>query len=340
MNRVNLAVCDRDEMYCTRLCEYLRDHLELSFDIHSFTEADKLLGFSEENRIHLLIISEQVLATIDRDRSHKPFRNIIVLDEENPAQRVAEEQEPGRIKYVNKYMPAAKIIDSVLDFCTDAPDEFSDLGVKRNGARCSVIGFFTPLSRTGQTSLAISMGEMLAKEKKTMFLSFESFSSLPGILGVEPESDITDLLYYSGCEKEKFCLYLEKIKFTRNGLDYVAPAGTSQQIREFKSTRITELIDLLAREAGYEYIILDLKEYPEDFFDVLALCDVIYSLNRSSQQDQYRMGSYNRILAQNGYEDILSKTVKCGLPGGKDLSQVNELAAKLLLEYKEGRGRG
>ena len=128
MNRVNLAVCDRDEMYCQRLCEYLRDHLELSFDIHSFTQADKLLGFSEENRINLLIISEQVLTAIDPDQADKCFRNIIVLDEKNVTGRVAKEQMPGRIRYVNKYMPAGKIIDCVLDFCTDAPEEFSELG--------------------------------------------------------------------------------------------------------------------------------------------------------------------------------------------------------------------
>ncbi len=340
MKRVKLAVCDQDRMYCSRLCEYLRDNLELSFDIHSFTDAIKLREFSERNPVKLLVISEETLGEIDSPEIGKSFPNIIVLDEESCSQAVAEGRDNPHRRYVSKFLPASEIRDSVIDLCMDIPEDFSELGVKRAGAGCKVIGFYTPLSRSGQTSLAISMGELLAREKKTIFLSFESFSSLPDIIGCEPESDITDLLYYSDCERDKFCLYLEKIKLSRNGLDYVAPARTSLQVRELRSSRVMDLVELLSGEAGYENIIMDLKEYPEDFFEVLSLCDVIYTLNRNTGQDQYRMGRYNQILAQNGYEDILSKTVKCHMPGYREPSQAKELAAALLGEGKEGMNSG
>ena len=49
MGKVILAVCDRNRMYCERLQEYLRNHLKLSFELHAFTDVEKLLQFSKGN---------------------------------------------------------------------------------------------------------------------------------------------------------------------------------------------------------------------------------------------------------------------------------------------------
>ena len=40
MNRPLLAICDTERDYCRRLDEYLRDHLNLSFEICSFTDTE------------------------------------------------------------------------------------------------------------------------------------------------------------------------------------------------------------------------------------------------------------------------------------------------------------
>ena len=38
MKKLKLAICDKDDIYCHRLDEYLRGNLKLSFDILSFTD--------------------------------------------------------------------------------------------------------------------------------------------------------------------------------------------------------------------------------------------------------------------------------------------------------------
>ena len=70
-----------------------------------------------------------------------------------------------------------------------------------------------------------------------------------------------------------------------------------------------ELIELLTKEAGYEYILLDLKEYPDGFFEILDMCDVIYTVIRNNSADHYRLGRYNKALGENDYERIITKTM-------------------------------
>ena len=61
-------------------------------------------------------------------------------------------------------------------------------------------------------------------------------------------------------------------------------------------------------------MILDLKDYPEGFFEILSMCDVVYTIGRNNSADQYRMGTYNKVLCESGYESVITRTVKCLFP--------------------------
>ena len=337
MGKVILTVCDRNRMYCERLQEYLRNHLKLSFDIHAFTDTEKLLQFSEENLISLLVISESSIRKVLDGGEHRQFKNVIILDEETKEWTGAEKAlfPEGNIKHLSKYSPATQIADGVLELCTSKAEGFGGLSGTATARSCNVIGFFTPLSRSGQTSLIVKMGECLAKKHKTIMLSFESFSALSSLFDTESEEDITDLLYFADCERDKFCLYLERIRKNKNGLDYISPARTAMQVKEISFEKIRDLIELLSREAGYEYVLLDLKEYPDGFFDILGLCDVIYTVTRNNSADHYRLGKYNRVLGDNGYEEIIAKTIKFMIPDVREGISYNRYVEALLAEGQE-----
>ncbi len=342
MNCVTMAVFDSDALYCERLSEYLRSHLKLSFEIMSFTEGGKLLEYLDENEIALLVVSESDANGLKGEIPGRNCRNIMILDEEGKN----EELEELSISYgigifhVSKYLPAAEIVDRVLELCISGAEGFSGLKVKALDSTSKLLGFYTPVSRCGQTSFAIKMGEALARKGRTILLSFESFSAITSLFEQEVEEDITDLLYFADCERDKFCLYLEKIKRTRNGLDFIAPAKTAMQVKEISYEKIRELVELLAREAGYQYILFDLKDYPDGFFEILDMCDIVYTVMRNNSADHYRLGRYDKALLENDYERVLTKTMKCLLPDGRDITAYNRFIEDILIRSREVSGVG
>lgn len=334
-NRKILAICDTESRYCGRLDEYLRENLNLSFDIHSFTRVDILEDFAGENQVSLLVIAESAVAELKKRVRDLGIFNVLILDEELSLVREDETGENSELSDVNsehisKYKPASEIVYHILDYCAKRSDEFAGVGVKTKDSKGTVIGFFSPISGCGQTALCVKTCEELANRGKTLLLNFDSFSPLPMLFGHETEGDITDILYYAECERNKFCLYLEKIKQTYSGFDYVAPAGTTMQIKEIDFEKLKNLINLICNECGYEYVVLDLSDLPDGLFDILRFCDKVITITGNARTDRYKLMRYEDVLRQNGYEDICAAEVKVTIPEGAGDRELAACARRLL----------
>ena len=337
MNAVSLALCDADETYCRRLYEYLKNNLKLSFDIFSFTKIRDLQSFAENSRINLLVISESLSYELSDLVRRRLFKNILILDEGiSDHSFLAEEgcDGDGKVKHISKFQSATGIMGALIDFCTDTPDSFNYISTRVKLGKSKILGFYTPLTRCGQTTMAIKTAELLSKEGRDVFLSFESFSSLPGMLGVEPGQDITDLFYYAECERSKLGLYMEKIKKTVGGVDYIMPAKTADQVRDLGNAKIKELLEILTSEMGYDFVILDMTEYPEGFMDILSMCHKVITITGESDLDAIRLRAYDTVLRENDLGEIESKTVKCRLQGAGQKRIFDGAVRELLL--KEG----
>ncbi|MCR5606548.1 MAG: hypothetical protein K6F69_07010 [Treponema sp.] len=311
MNRPLLVLCDTDEVYVGRLYEFLRENLKLSFEIITFTAIEILMDFVRDKSPSLLVISENAYRDLREKKMGERIKNILVLDEDESG--LNEEQElygQVNIGHTSKYQAATGVIDNIVNFCVERAEDFDGVSTKFVSNNAKIIGLFTPISKCGQTSLALSMGKELSQRGRTIFLSFESFSSLPGILGLSEEGNISDLVYYSDSDENKFCLYLEKIKNTLDQLDIIAPAKTAMQIREISYESLKHLIEMLVNKAGYEYIIMDITDYPEGLFDILRLCNKLFSIVKNDKSDIYRFELYEDVLRENGYEDVIAETIK------------------------------
>ena len=343
MKKVNFAICDEYELYCARLSEYLRNHLDLAFNIISFTKVDAMNSYFQGREAHLLLISEKSFKELDESEDCDRYKNVIILggdpdpDVESAFKRDWEQAGYG---YISEYLPAGRIVSEVLKFCSERPKVFGGIGIRGGNEGSRVLGFYSPLSRCGQTSLAVKMGEILSEKQKTVLISFESFSSLGSIFDEEPEQNLSDLFYYFELEPDCFCLNYERIKKNVNGLDIIPPTRTALQVREIGYEKVLELIRVLSERCGYENILLDLTEYPDGFFDILSACDEIFTVTRSAPEDVYRMDKYIEVLQSNGHEDILSSTVKCNLPHIRNREEYIQYIKELLYESLEEQRRG
>ncbi|MCR5156056.1 MAG: hypothetical protein K6C96_05200 [Butyrivibrio sp.] len=338
MKKKYFAVCDSNEKYCQRLTEYLRDNLEFSFDYVSFTDAKIMDEFFDRRDPSLVIISEECLKQLEELGSIDKYQNTIVLDEEMVT------EDPERLGIIldisnnqgrlGKYLPAKEIMDSVIWYCAEYPEQFRDIGLKPGTGKSIVHGFYTPLSRSGQTTLARKVAEGFARERRTVLICLDAYSPLNKMFGEDPELDITDLLYFDDLNPGKFALNLERVKKSVNSLDIIPPPKTMKQCREISYLQLMKLIEHLSENCGYRNIVIDLKDYSDDLNDILRSCDKVYTITRLNDDDEYRMERYKKILLENGYEDVLNKTLKCCVPHIKN-SEFYDMCVRSLVMGEE-----
>ena len=94
------------------------------------------------------------------------------------------------------------------------------------------------------------------------------------------DSDISDLMYYFACAREKLSLRMESMVETVNGLDFIPPAQIYQNLAGIRGSQWLDLFQEIEKTSEYEYLILDLTDGIMDLWDVLRGCDHIYMIAR------------------------------------------------------------
>ena len=182
-----------------------------------------------------------------------------------------------------------------------------------------IIGIYTPVGRCLQTTFSLTLGQMLARQFKTLYLNFEIYSGFSKMLSREFNSDISDLMYYFNCAREKLVCRLESMVETIGGLDFIPPAQMIQNLNGIRGSQWLDMFHEIEKTSEYEYLILDLTDGIMDLWDVLRGCDHIYTITKGDGLAIAKIEQYEKILEDMNYGDITSKTTKWRLPVFKHL---------------------
>lgn len=324
-----LALCDREEDYLYHMADYLEEKDTLPFAVHVFTNIEQLKKFAESNQIELLIIAENAY---EEHMNELCVGQMLILNESG--------NEIGEgIENINKYQSSENIFRAVMNSYMEESGEV----LKRiaTGNRMKIIGNYTPIRRCLQTTFALTMGQILAKEHKTLYLNFEHYSGFGYLLGREYSTDITDALYYYNGEKEKLAYKLDSLTESLNGLDYIPPVLSYRDLNEITGEQWLGLFHEIEKISEYEYLILDLSEQMKGLFDILRECYRVFTIVKEDGLAEAKLRQYETLLQAMRYEDIALKTRKWNppvfrrLPAGLDQLTHGELAAcvkKIIME--------
>ena len=99
-----------------------------------------------------------------------------------------------------------------------------------------------------------------------------------------------------------------------------------------------QLIGEIETGSDYEYLILDLSDAVQGLFDILRLCDVVYTLSREDGFSMAKIAQYEEVIKKSNYEDIWKKTKHCTIPTIKNLPVgLMQLTYTELAEYVRER---
>lgn len=310
MKQKILAVCDTEESYAYKLTEYLIEKVRIPYAVHLFTEADRLREFIAKTKVEILLIAESVLKRFEEEAVRQQTAQIIVLSESGVF--------PGNdMPCIDKFQSPDKILEALTETIADLTDW--TLEETAGGMEAKLIGVYSPVKRCLQTTFALTLGQLMARERKTLYINFENYSGFGQMLKRTFAMDMADLMYYYRSAREKLPLRLSAIIQNINGLDYIPPLQSGAQVREADGDQWLELCRYVAGIGQYEYIILDLDDGMEGLFDLLGSCYRIYTITKEDRFAAAKLNQYEQILRFNELEEIAGKTVKCRFPVFKEI---------------------
>lgn len=305
-----MAVCDTEEGYAFRMAEYLLEKVKLPYTVHLFTAVEELERFAGREEIEVLLIAESAWKLLKEEYVRKQVAQLFILQE-------SETQTAADLCCISKHQSPEKVVQAILEGLAEG-DGWKGCFVTSDVA-AKMIGIYSPIKRCLQTSFALTLGQLLAKEHKTLYLNFEMYSGLGEILRREYQTDMMDVVYYFQSARDKLALRLPSIIQSAGGLDYIPPMQYALGIREVPGEQWLTLCQDIATIGEYEYLILDLDDGMEGLFELLKNCHRIYTITREDPFAQAKLRQYEQMLLANELDEIADKTVKCRFPIFKEL---------------------
>ncbi len=309
MRRKIMAICDTEEGYAYRMAEYILEKVKLPYTLHLFTAVEELEKFVEKEEIEILFIAESAWRMIREESIKQQVAQTFLLQESGNV-----EQEG--LCCISKYQSPEQVVQKMLDVIADG-NGWKEMPEADTAVR--MIGIYSPVKRCLQTSFALSMGQLLSKEHRTIYLNFEMYSGLGELLRREYEADMLDVMYYFQSAREKLAMRLPGIIQNAGGLDYIPPMQYAMGLKEISGEQWLALCRDIAAIGEYEYMILDLDDGIDGLFELLKSCKKIYTVTREDAFAVAKLRQYERMLQQGELEEITEKTVKCHFPIFKEL---------------------
>lgn len=296
-----MALCDTEDEYAQLMTEFLKKNRELPWKIHTYTSVQELVK-EEKEELELLVISES--AYCEAVRELEAMRTVVLS--ESGVMRWE------NVLYVDKYQQAEEVLKELIQIYMEIAD--TRLPKLKRNSNITFIGNYSPVRRAMQTSFALTMGQILAKEHATLYLNFEHYAGIGELCPDIQTSDMADLLYFLNTDKEKFRLRLHSICKQMGNMDYIPPMKSGQNLLTIKEAEWLELFQRIEDMGEYEYVILDLSESMQGLFEILRMCKVVFTITKEDRVARSKLLQYEQLLSLYEYEDVLQKTRRLKLP--------------------------
>lgn len=297
-----LILCDCEEEYALLMSDFLKAHKDLPWEIRTYTTLETLLDREKKEEIALLVMAESVYR---RKINELHFKKLVILNESGIRRGEG-------IENISKYQQAEDVLRKLLECYAD----ITEAGFPKltEGCRTKVIGVYSPVRRSFQTTFALTMSQLLAGKNRTLYLNFEYYAGNPELLLDMQTRDLADLLYFLNVDKEKFGLRMQSMVQRKGLLDYIPPMRSGQNLLHITTEEWLQLLENITDLGEYEYIVLDLSESIQGLFELLRNCHKVFMPVKQDGIAKCKLMQYEQMLELYDYRDVLQKTHKCQIP--------------------------
>ncbi len=303
MSRPVLCLCDWETRFLNGFLEYyLSKSLDI-LDVKVFSDVNSLLEFSKKKDVDVLLIGNELM---NEDVENSMIRKILILSEGDIKKKYS------TYPTIYKYQSSEKIISEILNYYADNLKEDTSSLIKKK--RMRIIGVYSPVRRCGKTTLSLSLGQLLSKNKKVLYINMEEYSGLYGVLNSGYKGDLMDVIFYQRQGGGNMMFKLKGVTSNLNGLDFISPALFSEEIRNVECAEWLELIDNVDTQTDYDVLILDIGDTVNGLINILEKCSIIYMPERHDFFSQGKIMQFEEYLKSISKDWLLDKVSKFEVP--------------------------
>ena len=211
---------------------------------------------------------------------------------------------------VYKYQASDSLLREVMSWYQ--PQEMVPL-MTITGRRSQIIGVYSPIGRCGKTSFALTLGQVLARDEKVLYLTLEEFSALSALTATVYTSGLSDLLYYY-TQREYNPVRLGGVTYNWGGLDYIPPLTNAEDKNGISQAVFAGLVRRIASDGVYETLVLDVGMFCGGAEEVLSVCDLIYVPVMEDVVSTAKLEAWKEYLKRSGRSVIWEKLRFLKLP--------------------------
>ncbi len=311
-----LAVLTKERKYAERFCSYCNRKNNLVFTAVPFDDAGICGEFSRKHNIGVLLADNSFFGnSYGQDSLRKAgirAGRVLRLTEGVSFDRaLADGGGQGAAKdLINKYQPAENIIRDVMNSC----DGIELLKTTENlGRPVRIIGVYSPVSRCGKSSFALTLSKVLSRRRKTLYLNLEEFSVLETLTGETYTAGLSDALYHM----KQGSLNSQKIYtmiYSYRGIDYIPPIRYADDRNAVSGEDYVKLIDLILKNTMYEAVVIDMNRFADEASDLMEICNVVYMPVLDNYIDRMKIENFTEYLKTSDRSRLLDKIVQISTP--------------------------
>ena len=303
MSEKNLVICDREITYANALAENIAQREELNVKVYTFASLQKAFLFSQEKKIHIMIVDEDMEGQ-ERVEIGAKEQFVLVHGGHKP---LLERERP-----IFKYQCAAQIIQEVFEIYVENSKEniLKEFGYNRT----KLEAVYSPVRGIGKTRFAIAMGKEWAQKEKVLYLNMEEYPGFETEGFDENRMDLGDLLYFIKQREGHLSLRLQSAVRKLGNLDYVPPVFLAADLKEVRREEWVEFLDKIRAFGFYDRILLDIGESLQGLFSILEMCDTIYMPVKEDEVSGQKAARYKVCLERMKLDKIARMTRKIVLP--------------------------
>jgi hypothetical protein len=302
------AIVDDEKRYTQLLYEFLYAKFPVPMQLLIFSEISQFKKYAMGQEIEIALVAQHLYSNIFKKLL---LKNCYILQEKEKVKNIPN---------IYKYQSSKGILNELIKNYAESKNAVQ----MSNKKEAQVIGIYSPVGRTGQTTFALLLGKLLAQKKRVLYINLEPFSGLASYLSMSNKNNLSDLLYYLNYEEEKFVYKLANMVEYFGNVEFIPPTESFLDLHTITTKEWEKLIQIIKTKTEYEYLILDLSECINGLFGLLRMCNRVYSLVKEDTMAQNKVNQYEKLLNMLDYEDVLSKEKRIVTPEFKAMNIIPE----------------
>lgn len=299
MKRI-MGVYDVDPFYADRFAEFANQKERIPFTVVAFTGIAKLQAFTQKQPLELLLVGDEV----DREQlAQVKAEQVIRLSE---SREIVGEETP----VIYKYQASDTVLREVMAYYQVRPEQTALTAV---GTKSMIMGVYSPVNRCGKTGFCLTLGQILARESRVLFLSLEEHSGLSRLTGTVYTASLSNLIYKYR-EGGYTHMSLGSVLYNWGGMDYIPPAAYAEDLAELRGEELGEMIARIAADGIYEVILADIGHLGRGMEPLLELCDIIYTPVKEDCVSAAKLEAWQEYLDRSGRSHLWERVRLLKLP--------------------------